>query len=207
MRKADRHGLNDAAAAAGRASACRRLYRFPAHVSGPAFSVPFFRTPAAQRDRGQDYLIELRVVPSPGLGQCAVHHRHEVQVLRLRLKRVEAINHLAHQPAHLFVSDPRHLRPGNSSTVRVDHYDIGEVPGSADRLDPSMDVLKHRVGRTSSTSTSRCSRSGAARAHSPSASTFGVPQRHSFPWRCAPFDQVRGPAPPMRSLASTQDYS
>ena len=61
-----------------------------------------------------------------------------MQIVGLRLKRVQAIDHLAHQAAHLLGPDAGRLRPGNSSTVRVDHRDIGEVSGVALRGSPSQ---------------------------------------------------------------------
>ena len=96
-----------------------RLSLWPAREGHPAFSVPFFRAVAARRDRRQHYVIEVRLVPCPSLGQRPVLHRHEVQVGRLGLKRVQAIDHLAHLAAHLLVLDARHLRPGYLSAVRV----------------------------------------------------------------------------------------
>ena len=44
--------------------------------------------------------MEFRLVPSQSLGQRPVHHRQEVQVLRLGLERVWVIDHVAHQAAH-----------------------------------------------------------------------------------------------------------
>ena len=52
----------------------------------------------------------LRLVPSPCLGQRPVHHRHEVKVVRLRLKRVQAVDHPDGDRRHVTNITPDHRR-------------------------------------------------------------------------------------------------
>ena len=49
--------------------------------------------PASRLDPCQKYLVRLRLILLPSLSRRAVHHRHELEIAGLHLKRVETVKH------------------------------------------------------------------------------------------------------------------
>ena len=124
----------------GRQRRPRTLGRPPTPLvdSESASSVLFLRTPPAPLKPRDDRLIELPLIPFPHLSKCAPSSGRS-GVVCLQLVSVEAIDYLAHEVSHVVVPNSRHLGPQETSTIRVDHQDIGVVP--------SMDhgLIEHRL--------------------------------------------------------------
>lgn len=110
------------------------------HLSRPTDS-PYDRLAGPSREA----LVDDRLVPVARNIEPLVDQRLKLRLGEAGLERVEPIDHLAHQVAHLVIVEPRHGSPGNAIAVGVDDEDIGIVAGLRDRDRAGMQVLQHAV--------------------------------------------------------------
>ena len=85
-----------------------------------------------------------RVIPAIGNGLPALDFVVQPRIVDIAIKRIKAIDDLAHKVAHGIVVEMRYVRPRYPSVVGVDDDDIGEIPGPADGHESGVEVLNER---------------------------------------------------------------
>ena len=93
-------------------------------------------------------MVEFRLVPLPRNLHPPFDLGLQSRFISTQMKRVEPVDDISHQVAHLMVADMRDIGPGNAVSICVDQGHVSPVAGPGDRRLACMDCLEVRVSHT-----------------------------------------------------------
>ena len=90
-------------------------------------------------------MVEFRFVPLPYYRHPPFDLSLQSRLVSAQMKRVEPVDDISHQVAHLIVADMRDIGPRDAVTIGVDHGHIAPVTRPGDRRLARMDSLEVRI--------------------------------------------------------------